>query len=202
MPTPFEPRRQRRRGRFDRAPLAFLVTFSTYGARLPGDAGGTVDRRHNQYGAPYVPGNPSYEDSNRRRLAHEAYVLDATRRGLVLEAIKEVCAHRGWRLDAAHVRSNHVHAVVGAPCWPDDVSGDFKRYASRRLNAAGVDVAAAPKRWARGGSHRYLWKEENAVAALRYVVFEQGKPMALYVRPGLIATDGTIDFRVRHPRER
>ena len=40
------------------------------------------------------------------------YDLDRIRRDAVLEAIQDVCAHNGWSLLAAHVRSNHVHTVV------------------------------------------------------------------------------------------
>ena len=42
------------------------------------------------------------------------YGLDAMRRDAVLEAIQQVCAHRGWCLLAAHVRTTHVHTVVEA----------------------------------------------------------------------------------------
>jgi len=37
------------------------------------------------------------------------------------------------------------------------------------------------KRCARHGSTRWLWKDEDIRHALRHVVEEQGKPMALYV---------------------
>lgn len=56
---------------------------------------------------------------------------------------------------------------------------DFKAYASRRLSEAGLD-GRDRKRWARHGSTRYLWKPEHVEAAIRYVVYEQGEPMAVY----------------------
>ena len=49
------------------------------------------------------------------------YQLDQIRRDAVLEAIRGVCAHRGWSLLAAHVRSNHVHTVVEAEVPPERV---------------------------------------------------------------------------------
>ncbi len=42
------------------------------------------------------------------------YVLDRAGREVVLAALQRHCGHRGWTLLAAHVRSNHVHAVVEA----------------------------------------------------------------------------------------
>src|ERR1035438_8833216 len=71
------------------------------------------------------------------------YHLDQIRRDAVLEAIQEVCVHRGWSLLAAHVRSNHVHTVVEAETPPERVMADFKAYASRRLNRMRLDE---PKR--------------------------------------------------------
>jgi hypothetical protein len=37
------------------------------------------------------------------------------------------------------------------------------------------------KRWARHGSTRWLWKDEEVQQALQYVVDEQGEPMALFI---------------------
>ena len=60
--------------------------------------------------------------------------LDSDSRTVVLEALREVCSHRGWNLLAAHVRSNHVHIIVEAEILPEKVMSDFKAYASRAQN--------------------------------------------------------------------
>ena len=107
------------------------------------------------------------------------YHLDAIRRGAVLEAIGEVCAHRGWTLPAAHVRGNHVHTVVEAELPPERVMHDFKTYASRRLNRMRLD-GPSRKRWARHGSTRWLWKPQHVSAAIQYVIAEQGDAMSVF----------------------
>lgn len=56
---------------------------------------------------------------------------------------------------------------------------DIKSYASRRLNEMGLDEPRR-KRWARHGSTRWLWNPENVSDAIRYVVDEQGEPMAVF----------------------
>jgi REP element-mobilizing transposase RayT len=97
----------------------------------------------------------------------------------VLDALREVCAHRGWSLLAAHVRTNHVHVVVEAEIQPEKVMNDFKAYSSRMLNR----MEGAPrKRWARHGSTRWLWKDQDVRDAVRYVIDEQSEAMAVYVR--------------------
>jgi hypothetical protein len=56
---------------------------------------------------------------------------------------------------------------------------DLKSYASRCLNRMGLDEPTR-KRWARHGSTRWLGKREDVSAAIRYVVDEQGDPMAVF----------------------
>ncbi len=86
---------------------------------------------------------------------------------------------RDWSLLAAHVRTSHVHVVVDADTRPERVMNDLKSYASRCLNRMGQDDAGR-KRWARHGSTRWLWSRQNVAAAIRYVVDEQGDPMAVF----------------------
>jgi hypothetical protein len=57
--------------------------------------------------------------------------------------------------------------------------GDFKAYASRRLNRMNLD-APNRKRWARHGSTRWLWQPQHVSAAMQYVVIEQGEPMSVF----------------------
>lgn len=103
----------------------------------------------------------------------------------MLTAIREVCEFRGWELAAAQVRTNHIHVVISAAVKPERVMVDLKIRASTRLNRMAQDGAAATW-WSRHGSTRYLWKSESLERAVHYVLFEQGAPMALYARPGLL----------------
>jgi REP element-mobilizing transposase RayT len=98
----------------------------------------------------------------------------------VLDTLHEVCAYRGWNLWAAHVRTNHVHVIVEADVRPENVMNALKSYASRSLNRLGTD-GADRKRWARHGSTRWLWKDEDVQEAIRYVVSGQGEPMEVYL---------------------
>ena len=105
--------------------------------------------------------------------------MDRSRRQTVLACWEERYSQRHWSLLAAHVRTNHVHIVVEADARPERVMNDLKSYASRCLNRMGLDEPAR-KRWARHGSTRWLSKRENVSAAIRYVVDEQGDPMAVF----------------------
>jgi REP element-mobilizing transposase RayT len=107
------------------------------------------------------------------------YLLDAERRAVVLDTIREVTRHRRWRLWAVHVRSNHVHVIVTANGAPEKVMADFKAYASRRLKER-MREPPDRKRWTEHGSTRYLWTEEDVAARVEYVLNGQGAPMAFY----------------------
>jgi REP element-mobilizing transposase RayT len=159
--------------------MRYFITFACYGSHVHGAEAGFVDRRHN------LPGSRTLDaDSNRASVETEAmaqapYLLDERARTVVLQAIQEVCAHRGWNLLAAHVRSNHVHVVVEADVKPEKAMNDFKSYASRALNF--VEADKTRRRWAHHGSTRWLWKDQDVREAIRYIVDEQGEPMALFL---------------------
>jgi REP element-mobilizing transposase RayT len=110
--------------------------------------------------------------------------LDTTRREIVLKSLKEVCKHRTWTLLAAHVRSNHVHIVVGADETAERVMNTFKIYASRALNAAGLD-SADRNRWSRHGSTRHLYTKDSITAAMHYVWPSSASPPLTDVRGSL-----------------
>ena len=113
-------------------------------------------------------------------MTQEPYLADLRRGRIVLDAIHEVCRFRDWGLIAGHVRTTHVHLVVDGPRDPDRAILDFKRYASRALNASGLDPADR-KRWERGGSSRHLVTDAAVSAGVKYVIEKQGAPMAVYM---------------------
>jgi REP element-mobilizing transposase RayT len=97
----------------------------------------------------------------------------------VLRTVQEVAKHRGWKLWAVHVRTNHVHIVVTAVEAPEKVMADFKAWASRRLREA-FGEPADRDRWTQHGSTRWVDTEDSLGAAITYVVEEQGEAMACF----------------------
>ena len=73
---------------------------------------------------------------------------------------------------------------------------DFKAYASRKLNQAGLDKPDR-KRWTRHGSTRYLWKPEQVQAAVDYVIHGQGSPMSVFE-----GIDRSLTVAARNDRKR
>ena len=160
--------------------MTYLITFACYGAHVHGDESPSVDRKHNVVGSPMLEPNFHRAFAERRSMDQRPYALDQPRRDVVLAAIIERCSQRSWGLIAAHVRTNHVHVIVETEVKPERCMTDLKAYASRMLNHAGFDTPDR-KRWARHGSTRWLRKEENAAAAVKYVAEKQGDVMAVFV---------------------
>ncbi len=158
----------------------YFITFACYGARLHGDESGSVDRNHNLTGARLLEADPKRMSFEKENMNQPPFLLDQGSRRIVLHVLQDVCLHRGWCLLAAHVRTNHVHAVVEAEARPEKIMNDFKLYASRELNRLGHD-GPDRKRWARHGSTRWLWKDQDVRDVIRYVTTEQGEVMAVYV---------------------
>lgn len=154
-------------------PLAYLITFRTYGTWLPGDPRGSIDRYHNAYRGPRVTPNKILMEQHARRLKGAPVILDAKQRRSVADAIHEVCNHRRWKLYAEHVRTNHAHAVVAAIADADRVLNDLKAYAKRKMRENGVWIRDHSP-WVNKGSKRLLWTEDHIYYACDYVLNGQG----------------------------
>jgi REP element-mobilizing transposase RayT len=163
-------------------PLAYFITFHTYGTWLPGDPRGTVTRDHNAYGEPWRGRCDPLMERSRKLLQNPPVELEPEERILVLEAFEQVCRHRAWTLHAAHVRSNHVHVVVTADTLPGRVLGDLKAWATRRVVEAGYRPRGT-RLWVRQGSARHLWQRAAVDAACFYTLHEQGDIVAGTLSP-------------------
>jgi REP element-mobilizing transposase RayT len=154
-------------------PLAYFISFRTYGTWLHGDARGSIDRFHNVFGTPYLPPNPKWHRYNQQQLKAEPLILGASQRKAIEDAINETCKIRKWHLWAFNVRTNHVHIVVTADRSSEQVLLAFKANATRQLRQDGLWLHEFSP-WARKGSRRKLWNEQSVARAIEYVLYGQG----------------------------
>jgi len=158
-------------------PIAYLITFSTYGTWMHGDKRGSVDKRHNRYGSAFLGQNCTRQINEQSFLKNPPLELTPILRQAVLRAIIEVCGVRKWFAHAVHVRSNHIHVVVSGNQKPEKMMVDFKSYATRAIKRNNHRQNFIKKFWLQHGSTKYLWTKESLVSAIRYVKYEQGKMM-------------------------
>jgi len=144
--------------------MRYFITFACYGSHVHGAEPGFVDRRHNLPGTRTLDADSNRASAETNAMAQLPYLLDERARRLVLQV---------------HVRTNHLHVIVESEAKPEKVMDDLKSYASRALNM--VESNTSRRRWAHHGSTRWLWTDQDVREAIRYVIDEQGEPMALYV---------------------
>jgi REP element-mobilizing transposase RayT len=174
----------------------WLLTSTTYGTWLPGDARGSVTsvrdvrpgdtpspsrREHSRFGEAFEPENVGLRRSAEQRLQGEPVRLNASQAVAVVEQFRETAEHRGWRLVAAAVMTNHFQLVVGTR---DAVDGrkmltDFKAYATRRLNREHASNSGR-RWWTSGRSARRLIDEAALTSAVNYVLHKQPNPLAAW----------------------
>jgi hypothetical protein len=84
-------------------PLAYFLTWATYGTWLPGDGRGWF-----VYKGGWQPPDAIREREAKARMTEDACILTSEQRKVVETQIAETCARRGWTLHAVNCRSNHV----------------------------------------------------------------------------------------------
>lgn len=155
-------------------PLAYLLTFRTYGTWLHGDERLSVDRHGNNiYGTPLIAPNQKLYDAMKAELKHPPVILNEVQRATVEQAIRTLCEQRPYHLQAINVRTNHIHAVVSAQAKPERIADAFKSFATKLLREKQL-VEPALQIWSRGRSRRYLWKPRHVELAIEYVLYGQG----------------------------
>ena len=154
-------------------PIAYLLTFRTFGTWLHGDERGSYTRRYQQRSSKYISPNVPLKETMETELKQSSVILGRRERIIVTDAIAEACKIREYNLRAINVRSNHTHAVVSKALKPEKIVNNFKAYATRRLRSNGC-FSPNIKIWSRGASTRYLWKPRHVEAAVDYVLYSQG----------------------------
>ena len=148
-------------------PLAYFLTWTTYGTWLPGDDRGWVLK-----GKGFQLPNPVRKKGSEERMTESTSTLDEEQREVVEKTITDHCKVRGWELHALNCRTNHVHVVVSANRKPEDVQDQFKAWCTRKLKE--LQQARNEKHrehwWTERVSQRYIGDEESLEAAVRYVL--------------------------------
>ena len=120
-------------------PLAYLLTFRTYGTWLHRDIRGSYQRsRDRRFGTINVDPSVPLDEKMSEKMEQPAVALNTDQRAIVSESIAEVCEHRTFSLRALNVRTNHVHAVVSASVKPEKIVNDLKAIQQVRCGKNGT----------------------------------------------------------------
>jgi len=158
-------------------PIAYFITFSTYGNWLHGDKRGSINRYRNIYGTKYLPHDDKWVQANKHKLRQEPVKLNARQRTVIEQAIVACCLFRKWNLIAINVRTNHVHVVVDIGEQSSSRAlNALKANATREMREKGVWTSDLSP-WSERGSKRPLWNEKSVTLTVNYVLFGQGEDL-------------------------
>lgn len=114
----------------DEFPMAYFITWTTYGAWLPGDDRGWLEKGSSVIHAPDAELHAAAQAS----MTQAPVILTEEQRELVDAVLVKHCEIRRWILHARNVRTNHIHVVVSAPLDGEEVRAQLKAWCSRRLS--------------------------------------------------------------------
>ena len=185
-------------------PLAYFLTWPTYGTWLPGDERGWVEYRHGWQ----LP-DPARKREAQARLTEDACLLDQDQRRLVELTIADHCRVRGWTLYTVNCRSNHVHVIVAGDREPKEIREQFKpgapagsRRCSGNVSVHSPHMIPRPRRFARNGG---LSVEAHSMSTTRKALrrssttYARHKIMQINLNP--TSERGASRDAVNRPRE-
>ena len=116
-------------------PLAYHITFGTYGTRLHGDEKGTVDRDHSRFGDPFLEADADRLHESAERLKFPPVVLTREQCQFIESIVPSICQRGGWTYIVAAAAPDHVHVCLSAPDIPGDrIEPWLKRWFSEALS--------------------------------------------------------------------
>ena len=138
--------------------LAIMVTMTTYGTWLRGDARGWVDK------GVVFPADPDLEAVDKARLKHSLYRFadaDGYRVGSMMG--ESLCGRLGLRIYAMTVQTWHAHFVIGATSHPVGQVAKCAKDAVRWGLRPGRPI------WGDGYDKRFCYDERSVRARIEYV---------------------------------
>ena len=143
-----------------RQPIAYMLTWTTYGSWLQGDERGYVKD------GVILPPNKGLNQANRAAMASPEVSLTRRQKGITEDALRKEAEALGQEICAVAVGKNHLHLVVTTngldPCH---AVSHYKN--AVRLAVQGDGFGG--RLWTRGYSKRYCFDEEQLHAMIEYV---------------------------------
>ena len=144
-------------------PLAYFLTWTTYGAWLPGDERGWQRRNEIEI----QPPDKLFKEMAVADMVESPFLASKTDRDNIRQTVERHCQIRQWDLHKLNVRSNHIHVVVTAPDYePNTVRDQLKAWCTRNLKK----LHPGRKRfWTEGASCRWINHEDDLESAILYI---------------------------------
>jgi REP element-mobilizing transposase RayT len=149
-------------------PLAYHITFGTYGTHLHGNPRGSVDRLHNVPGEPIIGTNAGWERMEASKLRFAPRYLNNDQRGFVEAMVPEICVRGGWDYHNAAAQPDHVHSLLSTDSDGQVVRRLLKRWLGDALSPR-WPTQAGESWWSEGGSVKWVWTADYFNRVIEYI---------------------------------
>jgi hypothetical protein len=113
-------------------PLAYQITFGTYGTRLHGDYRATVVRTTNRRGAPVFGADPLRLKCESNLMRFGAIIFRQQQRELIEASIPSICQRGGWDYRISAGRSWWADGGSVKSIWREDYLQNAFEYIRRQ----------------------------------------------------------------------
>jgi REP element-mobilizing transposase RayT len=149
-------------------PLAYHITFGTYGTRLHGDPRGTVDRSQNEFGEPIVGRDDEWKSFEQKNLNFQPLILTIEQRVFIERQVPTICERGGWEFLQVAAAPDHIHNMVSARIDGKDIRKWLKRWLSEALSAI-WPLRYREVWWSECGSVKWIWTEDYYERVRNYI---------------------------------
>ena len=157
-------------------PLAYHLTFGTYGTRLHGDERGTVSRAHNRFGEPIIGRDADWERIEQSQLKFPPVVLTGDQQRQIEQVLPEICNRGGWEYHIAAGQPDHVHVMLTSPNDGKAIRKWLKTWLGQALSTR-WPLAPGQTWWAEGGSVRFIWNDAYLANVFEYIRAQRTTPL-------------------------
>jgi REP element-mobilizing transposase RayT len=149
-------------------PLAYHITFGTYGTRLHGGDRVTVHRPDNEFGDPLIGVDGEWERIEQSLLRFPPRELTIDQRLFIEDTVPSICQRGGWTFVDTAAAPDHVHNVLEAQVDGKDVRKWLKRWLSEALSKR-WPLQPEQVWWAECGSVKWVWFDDYYGRVKKYV---------------------------------
>lgn len=152
----------------DNLPIAYHITFGTYGTRLHGDPRGTVDRAHNRPGEPIVGADLRRWEREHERLRFAPIELTQEQMIFAESVVPAICTRGRWTHHTSAAGPDHVHVLLTSTADGAAVRKWLKRWLGEVMSSR-WPLPPGATWWAECGSVKWVWDDHYFRRASDYV---------------------------------
>ena len=157
-------------------PLAYHLTFGTYGTRLHGDKRGTVSREQNRFGEPIIGQDVVWQRLEQSQLKFPPVVFSNEQQRHIEHVMAGVCERGGWEYHIAAGQPDHVHVMLTSPNDGKAIRKWLKTWLGQEMSTR-WPLAPRQTWWAEGRSIRSVWNDDYFKNLFEYIRAQQTPPL-------------------------